>query len=75
MASLMKALGLHLFLLVICGSNKEAFEFSHDSLKGLMNKGPRGSPQKQYRMGPGLDHDLLKDTKQGGVDFKLTRST
>jgi hypothetical protein len=22
-------------------------------------------------MGPGLNHDLLKDARQGGVDFKL----
>jgi hypothetical protein len=27
------------------------------------------------RMGLKLDHDLLRDARQGGVDFKLTRST
>jgi hypothetical protein len=43
MASLMKALGLHLFLLGISRSNKEASEFSHNSLVGLMDQGPRGS--------------------------------
>jgi hypothetical protein len=37
MASLMKALELHLFLLGIPGSNKEASEFNHDMLRGLTN--------------------------------------
>jgi hypothetical protein len=27
------------------------------------------------RMGLGLDYDLLRDTRQGGMDFKHTRST
>ena len=26
-------------------------------------------------MGPGMAHDMLKDVRQGGVDFKLFRST
>jgi hypothetical protein len=52
MASLMKAIGLHLFLLGIPGSNKEAFEFCHNSLVGLTDQGPRGSLQDRYPDGP-----------------------
>jgi hypothetical protein len=52
MASLMKALGLHLFLLGIPGSNKEASEFSHNSVVGLTDQGPRGSLQDLYLDGP-----------------------
>jgi hypothetical protein len=37
MASLMKALGLHLFLLDIPRSNREASEFNHDMLRGLID--------------------------------------
>jgi hypothetical protein len=29
----------------------------------------------ETQMGLGLDYDLLRDARQGGMDFKLTRST
>ena len=45
MASLTKAVGLHLFLLGKTRRNKKAFEFNHDTLGGLTNQGPRGSPR------------------------------
>ena len=71
MASLIKALGLRLFLLDKTRRNKKASEFNHDTLGGLMDQGPRGSPWGTTWMGPGMAHDLLKDARQGGVDFKL----
>ena len=68
MVSLTKALGLRLFLLNKIRRNKKASEFNHDTLRGLIDQGPRGSP---YGWGLGLAYDLLKDARQGGVDFKL----
>ena len=52
MASLTKALGLHLFLLSKTRRNKKASEFNHDTLGGLMDQGPRGSPWEFYPDGP-----------------------
>ena len=52
MASLMKALGLHLFLLGKIRRNKKASEFNHDTLGGLIDQGPRGSPWGYYLDGP-----------------------
>ena len=75
MASLTKALGLRLFLLGKIRRNKKVSEFNHDMLGGLTDQGPRGSLRGTTRMGPGMVHDLLKDARQGGVDFKLFRST
>ena len=68
MVSLKKALGLRLFLLGKTRKNKKASEFNHDTLGGLTDLDPRGSP---YGWGLGLAYDLLKDARQGGVDFKL----
>ena len=52
MASLIKALGLHLFLLGKPWRNKKALEFNNDMLGGLMDQGPRGSPWGYYLDGP-----------------------
>ena len=52
MASLIKALGLHLFLLGKPWRNKKASEFNHDTLRGLTDQGPRGSPREVYPDGP-----------------------
>ena len=52
MASLTKELGLHLFLLGKTRRNKKAFEFNHDTLGGLTEQGPRGSPWGYYLDGP-----------------------
>ena len=71
MASLMKALGLHLFLPGKTRRNKKASEFIHDTLGGLTGQGPRGSPWGTTWMGLGMAHDLLEDTRHDGVDFKL----
>ena len=48
MASLMKALGLRLFLPNKIRRNKKASEFNHDTLRGLTDQGPRGSPWGYY---------------------------
>jgi len=48
MASLTKTLGLCLFLLDKIRKNKKASEFNHDTLGGLTDKGPRGSPWGYY---------------------------
>ena len=48
MASLTKPLGLHLFLLGTTRRNKKASEFNHDTLRGLMDQGPKGSPWGYY---------------------------
>ena len=52
MASLMKALGLHLFLLGKTRRNKKASEFNHDTLEGLTDQGPKGFPREYYLDGP-----------------------
>ena len=52
MASLSKALGLHLFLLGKTRRSKKASEFNHDTLEGLTYQGPRGSPWGYYLDGP-----------------------
>ena len=52
MASLMKVLRLHLFLLDKTRRNKKASEFNHDTFEGLMDQGPRGSPWEFYLNGP-----------------------
>ena len=52
MASLMKALGLCLFLLGKIRWNKKTSEFNHDTLGGLTELGPRGSPWGYYLDGP-----------------------
>ena len=52
MASLTKALGLRLFLLGKIRRNKKASEFNHDTLRGLTDQGPRGSPREVYPDGP-----------------------
>ena len=52
MASLTKTLGLHLFLLGKTRRNKKASEFNHDTLGGLTDQGPRGSPWGYYLDGP-----------------------
>ena len=52
MASLTKALGLRLILLGKIRRNKMAFEFNHDTLGGLTDQGPRGSPWGYYMDGP-----------------------
>jgi len=51
-ASLTKALRLHLFLLGKTRRNKKASEFNHDTFEGLMDQGPRGSPWEFYLDGP-----------------------
>ena len=71
MASLTKALGLHLFLLGKTRRNKKASKFNHDTLGGLTELGPRGTHGGTTWMGPRMAHDLLKDARQGGVDFNL----
>ena len=48
MASLTKALGLRLFLLGKISRNKKASELNHDTLGGLTDQGPRGSPRGYY---------------------------
>ena len=75
MASLMKALRRCLFLLGKTWRNKKASKFNHDTLGGLTDQGPRGSPRGYYLDGPWAGHDVLEDARQGGVDFKLLRST
>ena len=52
MASLTKALELHLFLLDKIRRNKKASEFNHDTLEGLTDQGPRDSPWEFYPDGP-----------------------
>ena len=52
MASLTKALRLHLFLLDKTRRNKKASEFNHDMLGGLTDQGPRGSLWGYYLDGP-----------------------
>ena len=71
MASLTKALRLHSFLLGKTRRNKKASEFNHDTLGGLTDQGPRGSPRQYYLDGLWDAHDLLKHARQGGVNFKL----
>ena len=75
MTSLTKALGLRLFLLSKTRRNKKDSKFNHDTLEGLTDKGPRVPHGGATWMGPRMAHDLLKDARQGGVDFKLFRST
>ena len=52
MASLMKALRQCLFLLGKTMRNKKASEFNNDTLRGLTDQGPRGSPREVYPDGP-----------------------